>query len=76
MVIILCIKLIKHKHTQPTQKEKAPRVIGVNLTFDLQVQVHSSGIMLGRVSYLKEYPPSDVVVILRDLMLPGTGAQH
>lgn len=32
--------------------------------------------MLGKVSYLNEYPPSEVVVILRDLMDPGTGAQH
>lgn len=46
------------------------------LSFNAQIQVHSSGIMLGKVSYLNEYPPSDVVVILRDLMVPGTGAQH
>ncbi len=40
------------------------------------MQEHSSGIMLGKVSYLNEYPPSDVVVICRDFMVPGTGAQH
>ncbi|KAA8579757.1 hypothetical protein FQN60_006850, partial [Etheostoma spectabile] len=32
--------------------------------------------MLGKVSCLNEYQPSDVVVILRDFMVPGTGAQH
>ena len=32
--------------------------------------------MLGRVSYMNEYPPSEVVVILKDLMDSGTGAQH
>ncbi|KAG7239290.1 hypothetical protein INR49_029255 [Caranx melampygus] len=42
----------------------------------VQIQAHASGMMFGKVSYLNEYPPSDVVVILRDLMLPGTGAQH
>ena len=31
---------------------------------------------MGKVSYLNEYPPSDVVVILRDFMVPGAGAQH
>lgn len=32
--------------------------------------------MLGRVSYLNEYPPSEVVVKRSDFMLSGTGAQH
>lgn len=32
--------------------------------------------MLGRVSNLNECPPSDVVVILRDLVDPRTRAQH
>lgn len=38
--------------------------------------MHSSGMMLGRVLYLKEYPLSDVVVNRSDFMVPGTGAQH
>lgn len=40
------------------------------------MQVHSSGTMLGSVSYLKENPPSEVVVKRRDFIEPGTGAQH
>ncbi len=40
------------------------------------MQLHSSGMMLGRVSYLNESPPSEVVVKRRDFMLSWTGAQH